>query len=133
MYSLKTLCRGASNKYIKHMFRGEIKKINTFWLKKSSYYIAMLIIGYLCLVSKLIHKNLKCSRQLSISLPIIIMIIIILDLGFTALSRIFHLYRADRSSRVGENRRTQGKNHLTIRKQNLAFPHVARARLESQR
>ena len=26
------------------------------------------------------------------------------DLGFTALSRIFHLYRADRSSKVGENR-----------------------------
>ena len=28
------------------------------------------------------------------------------DLGFTALSRIFHLYRADRSSKVGENRST---------------------------
>ena len=28
------------------------------------------------------------------------------DLGFTALSRIFHLYRAGRSSKVGENRRT---------------------------
>ena len=30
-------------------------------------------------------------------------------LGFTALSRIFHLYRADRSSKVGENRKTRGK------------------------
>ena len=30
-------------------------------------------------------------------------------LVFTALSRIFHLYRADRSSNVGENRRTPGK------------------------
>ena len=30
------------------------------------------------------------------------------DLGFTALSRIFHLYWANRSSKVGENR-TQGK------------------------
>ena len=29
--------------------------------------------------------------------------------GFTALSRIFHLYRADRSSKVGENRRTRRK------------------------
>ena len=55
------------------------------------------------------------------------------DLGFTALSRIFHLYRADRSSKVGENRRTPEKNHLTIRKQNLAFPHMTRARLEPQR
>ena len=26
-----------------------------------------------------------------------------------------------------------GQNHLTIHKQNLAFPHVTRARLESQR
>ena len=31
------------------------------------------------------------------------------DLGFTALSRIFHLYRADCSSKVGENRRTRRK------------------------
>ena len=31
------------------------------------------------------------------------------DLGFTVLSRIFHLYQADHSSKVGENRRTQGK------------------------
>ena len=33
----------------------------------------------------------------------------VFDLGFTALSRIFHLYRADRSSKVGENRRTRRK------------------------
>ena len=45
-------------------------------------------------------------------------------LGFMSLLRIFHLYRADRSSKVGENRSTRGKNHLTIRKQNMAFPHV---------
>ena len=31
------------------------------------------------------------------------------DLGFTALSRIFHLYRADRSSKMGENRSTRRK------------------------
>ena len=31
------------------------------------------------------------------------------NLGFTALSRIFHLYRADRPSKVGENRRTWRK------------------------
>ena len=30
-------------------------------------------------------------------------------LGFTALSRIFHLYWADHSSKVGENRKTRGK------------------------
>ena len=55
------------------------------------------------------------------------------DLGFTVLSIIFHLYRVDRSSKVGENWRTRGRNHLTIRKQNLAFQHVTRARLELQR
>ena len=32
-----------------------------------------------------------------------------LILGFTALSRIFHLYRANHSSKVGKNRRTRGK------------------------
>ena len=47
---------------------------------------------------------------------------IFFDLGFTTLSRIFCLYWADRSSKVGENRRTQGKKHRTIRKQNLVFP-----------
>ena len=31
------------------------------------------------------------------------------DLGFTALSRIFHLYRANRSSKVGENQRNRRK------------------------
>ena len=30
-------------------------------------------------------------------------------MGFAALSRIFHLYRDDRSSKVGENLRTRGK------------------------
>ena len=55
------------------------------------------------------------------------------DLGFIALSRIFHLYRADCSSQVGEKPENPEKNHLAIRKQNLAFPHVTRARLEPQR
>ena len=50
--------------------------------------------------------------------------------GFTALSRIFHLYRADHSSKVCEKWRTRRKNNLTICKQNLAFPYVTPARLE---
>ena len=57
---------------------------------------------------------------------------IFFHLGFTSLSRIFHLYRANRSSKVGENWRTRGENHMTICKHNLAFPHVTRARLEPQ-
>ena len=44
------------------------------------------------------------------------------DLCFTALSRIFHLYRAFiEGGRKPEN---PEKNHLTIYKQNLAFPHM---------
>ena len=53
--------------------------------------------------------------------------------GFYGPSRIFHLYQADRSSKVGENLENPGKNHLTIRKQNLAFPHVTWVRLKPQR
>ena len=52
---------------------------------------------------------------------------------FTVLSRIFHI-----SSRpfIKDGRKPENpgkKKHLTIRKQNLAFPHVTRARLEPQR
>ena len=54
------------------------------------------------------------------------------ELGLRPFQEYF-IYQADRSSKVVENRRTRGKNHLTIRKQNLAFPHVTRARLEPQR
>ena len=55
-----------------------------------------------------------------------------LDLGFTALSRIFHLYRADRSSKVGENRRTRGKpTWPSVSRTWLS--HVTRASLEPQR
>ena len=32
----------------------------------------------------------------------------------------------------GRNSEKPGKKHLTIRKQNFAFPHVTRARLEPQ-
>ena len=35
--------------------------------------------------------------------------VVVFYLGLTALSRIFHLYQADRSSKVGENRRARGK------------------------
>ena len=44
-------------------------------------------------------------------------------------SRVFHLYRAGRSSKAGKNWRIREKppDHP---KQNLALPHVTRARLE---
>ena len=41
--------------------------------------------------------------------------------GFYGPFKNFPLYRADRSSKVGETG-NPGKNHLTIRKQNLASP-----------
>ena len=48
------------------------------------------------------HKYKTCPLH-------IMSIFLFFDLGFTALSRIFHLYRADRSSKVGENWRTWRK------------------------
>ena len=55
------------------------------------------------------------------------------DLGFTALSRIFSLISSRSFIEGGRKPEYPEKNHLTIRKQNLAFPHMTRARLEPQR
>ena len=59
------------------------------------------------------HHNLHCLsfiEQVSdTSTGSFFFFVFFFDLGFTALSRIFHLYRADRSSKVGENRRTWRK------------------------
>ena len=49
---------------------------------------------------------LKIRNTISLA---IVLFFLFFDLGFTALSRIFHLYRAERSSKVGENRRTRRK------------------------
>ena len=54
------------------------------------------------------------------------------DLGFTALSRI-SLISSRSFIEGGRKPENPEKNHLTIRKQNLAFPHMTRARLEPQR
>ena len=50
------------------------------------------------------HSQYHNSQQLYY-----IVFLLFFYLSFTVLSRIFHLYRADRSSMVGENRRTRGK------------------------
>ena len=58
------------------------------------------------------HVNQKSDYDMMISRTAnkrIFFFFFFFDLGFTALSRIFHLYRADRSSKVGENRRTRRK------------------------
>ena len=59
-------------------------------------------IALMCPTSSLQYKLNK-------SLLIHVIFFFFFDLGFTALSRIFHLYRADRSSKVGENRSTRRK------------------------
>ena len=59
-------------------------------------------------------------------MPKVIIIIFSFGSRFTAISRIFHLYWANRSSKVGEY---PEKNHLTFHK-NLSFSHVTWARLE---
>ena len=42
-------------------------------------------------------------------LVIFLLLLFFFYMGFTALSRIFHIYWADRSSKVGKNQRTRGK------------------------
>ena len=54
------------------------------------------------------HICLMCSDYL-LYRDVFFFFFFFFDLGFTALSRIFHLYRADRSSKVGENRSTRRK------------------------
>ena len=77
-----------------------------------------------CLHWRQIARNVKScflgkkKKKSSICHLLIFFFFFFFDLGFTAFSRIFHLYRADRSSKVGENQRTRGKTW-----QNLAFPH----------
>ena len=48
------------------------------------------------------------------------LIITIILFGFTALSRIFHLYRADRSLKVGESRSTRRKPPDLLRRTDLS-------------
>ena len=58
------------------------------------------------------HKKSIFSTNLDLMVfqfVVLLFFFFFFDLGFTALSRIFHLYRADRSSKVGENRRTRRK------------------------
>ena len=66
-----------------------------------------ILFPYATLVTEMLHFHrdfMFCSV-----LFIYLFIYFFFDLGFTALSRIFHLYRADRLSKVGKNRRTRGK------------------------
>ena len=69
-------------------------------------------------------ENIRQDKTRQVWVIFFFFLLLLFDLGFTALSRIFHLYRADRSSKVGESWRAGEKNQLTIRKQNLAFPRV---------
>ena len=53
--------------------------------------------------------------------------------GFTVLSRLFHLYHGRSFIKGGRKPEKPRKNHLTIGKQNVAFPYVTRAWFEPQR
>ena len=113
-YSLEVPQRGASNEYPQHMFSLRNKKdISIFRMKKSALSVAMMVglwesIHVFVMLLATLAKSMgicygapstaHCSYNCRF-----------FDLGFTALSRIFHLYRADRTSNVRENRRTQGK------------------------
>ena len=90
-YSLEGSQQGASNEYPQHMFSWRNKK-NIMWIPR-------LICSYVLVLFGLTIDSMGAAVQ---------GIVFFFYLGFTALSRIFHLYRADRSSKVGENRRTLG-------------------------
>ena len=63
-----------------------------------------------CCRTKYVKEIKVCWRMRAWSFVLFFFLFLFFfDLGFTALSRIFHLYRADRSSKVGENRRTRRK------------------------
>ena len=62
-----------------------------------------------CHADRLIWIWKKWDAAVNGELLIFFFFFFFFDLGFTALSRIFHLYRADRSLKVGENRRTRRK------------------------
>ena len=91
-YSLEASQQGASNEYPQHMFSWRNKK-NIMWIPR-------LICSYVLVLFGLTIGSMGAAVQG--------IVFFFFYLGFTALSRIFHLYRADRSSKVGENRRTLG-------------------------
>ena len=88
-----------------NMFSWRSKKnINSFWLKEKVPYLEL---------SKLNQDNFNVIKNEPHHERDVFgevrLFFFFFDLGFTALSRIFHLYRADRSSKVGENRSTRRK------------------------
>ena len=64
--------------------------------------------NYLSLVFMACRSDMPTGPPLH-SFQILSLFFFFFDLGFMALSRIFHLYWADRSSKVGKNWRTQGE------------------------
>ena len=71
--------------------------------------ITRLLTLHVYTVRKVWYSRLVISNSKGLSEFFFFFFFFFLDLGFTALSRIFHLYRAGRSSKVGENRRTRRK------------------------
>ena len=74
------------------------------------------------------HDESHLIRIYIVSIPIIDFLLCF-DWGFTALSIIFYLSFI----KGGRNSENPQKNHLTIHKQTLTFPHVTQARLKPQR
>ena len=74
-------------------------------LSSTIYYLMWwLTLMRCCILWRLIWVYTDCSG-------LSVQFFFFFDLGFTALSRIFHIYWADRSLKVGENRRTLGKKN----------------------
>ena len=67
------------------------------------------LVSLTCGLMSLVNDNHMNNNLKEILVYVFFFFFFFFDLGFTALSRIFYLYRADRSSKVGENRRTRRK------------------------
>ena len=64
---------------------------------------------YLLIPNTCNERGVKVYDNCAVCSSLRIFFVFFSYLDFTALSKIFHLYRADRSSKVGENQRTWGK------------------------
>ena len=63
------------------------------------------------------HRNFSALPNIAVTVA---QGFFIFDLGFTALSRIFQLYRVDHSMKVVKNQNTHRKNYLIFCNQNLS-------------
>ena len=123
----KNICCGYSYEYPQHMFSYRNKK-NIILISLLSVAMNMhtnqgpVVQSLVCLTSSLVVKMLTA-----------LVIFFFFWFGFYGLFKNISLISSRSFIEGGRKPENPEKNHLTIRKQNLAFPHMTWARLEPQR